>query len=144
LILSEETYRSRLRQSSGANRMSRVIFPSGTITFLFTDMEGSTKLWEQYPEAMKGTLAQHDAILRAVVEAHETRIIKTLGDGIHAAFDTAAGGAAAAVAAQRALFAEGGGDQTASSARPDGRATRAKPKRVQGTITDPSLTAPRD
>jgi predicted ATPase/class 3 adenylate cyclase len=80
--------------------------PSGTVTFLFTDIESSTKLWEQYPEAMKAALARHDAILHEVVEAHHGRIIKTRGDGIHAAFDTAASGVAAALAAQRALFAE--------------------------------------
>ena len=80
--------------------------PSGTFTFLFTDIESSTKLWEQYPEAMKAALARHDAILLEVVEAHHGRIVKTMGDGIHAAFDTAASGVAAALAAQRALFAE--------------------------------------
>ena len=80
--------------------------PSGTVTFLFTDIESSTKLWEQYPEAMKAALARHDAILHEVVEAHHGRIIKTMGDGIHAVFDTATSGVAAALAAQRALFAE--------------------------------------
>ncbi|MGA7879778.1 MAG: adenylate/guanylate cyclase domain-containing protein, partial [Terrimicrobiaceae bacterium] len=69
-------------------------------------MESSTKLWEQYPEAMKAALARHDAILHEVVEAHHGRIIKSMGDGIHAGFATAAGGVAAALAAQRALFTE--------------------------------------
>ena len=80
--------------------------PSGTITFLFTDIEGSTKLWEQHPEGMKAALARHDALLSKVVEAHDGRVIKTLGDGIHAAFDAAGKGVAAAFAAQRALIAE--------------------------------------
>ena len=81
--------------------------PSDMVTFLFTDIEGSTSLWEEYPEAMKAVLARHDAILREAIEAHEGRIIKTLGDGVHAAFETAASGAAAVLAAQQALFAEG-------------------------------------
>ena len=45
--------------------------PSGTITFLFTDLESSTCLWEEHPEAMKETLARHDEILRGVVEDAE-------------------------------------------------------------------------
>ena len=44
--------------------------PSGTVTFLFTDIEGSTRLWEEQPEAMRTALARHDAILRDAVEAH--------------------------------------------------------------------------
>jgi predicted ATPase/class 3 adenylate cyclase len=77
------------------------------VTFLFTDIEGSTKLWEQHPEAMKAALARHDAMLREAVEAHEGRTIKTLGDGILVAFETAAKGVAAALTAQRTLFVEG-------------------------------------
>ena len=42
--------------------------PSGTVTFLFTDLEGSTRLWEEFPEAMRGALARHDEILRDAVE----------------------------------------------------------------------------
>ncbi len=45
-----------------------VELPSGTVTFLFTDLEGSTRLWEEHPEAMKGALARHDEILRDAVE----------------------------------------------------------------------------
>ena len=55
---------------------------------------------------MKTALARHDAILHEVIEAHRGRIIKTMGDGVHAAFDTAASGVAAALAAQQALFSE--------------------------------------
>jgi class 3 adenylate cyclase len=46
--------------------------PSGTVTFLFADIEGSTRLWEQHPDAMTEALAQHDALLRAVVRAFST------------------------------------------------------------------------
>ncbi len=80
--------------------------PTGTVTFLFSDIEGSTQLWEQHPQAMKSALAKHDVILRRAVEAHDGQIVKTTGDGIHAVFDTAFNGLAAALAAQRGLNAE--------------------------------------
>lgn len=77
--------------------------PSGTVTFLFTDIEGSTTLWEKYPEAMKTALAEHDSILRAAVESNYGHIIKTTGDGVHAAFEKAQDAVHATVEAQRAL-----------------------------------------
>ncbi|HTR58635.1 MAG TPA: adenylate/guanylate cyclase domain-containing protein [Casimicrobiaceae bacterium] len=55
--------------------------------FLFTDIEGSTRLWEQQPERMRPALAHHDAIARAAVENHHGTVVKMSGDGIHAAFD---------------------------------------------------------
>jgi predicted ATPase/class 3 adenylate cyclase len=77
--------------------------PSGTVTFLFSDIEGSTRLWEEHPEAMRECLARHDDLLRSAVTAHGGVIVKTTGDGVHAAFPTAAGGVAAAIDAQRAV-----------------------------------------
>ncbi|HLM17310.1 MAG TPA: adenylate/guanylate cyclase domain-containing protein, partial [Acidimicrobiia bacterium] len=79
--------------------------PTGTVTFLFTDLEGSTQLWEQYPEAMRDALTRHDAILRDAVVAHGGHLVKTTGDGIHAAFGTASDAVDAAIAAQRELHA---------------------------------------
>ena len=58
--------------------------PSGTVTFLFTDVERSTQLWEQHRDAMVAALARHDAILRGAIEAHAGRVVKTTGDGFHA------------------------------------------------------------
>lgn len=58
------------------------------LTFLFTDLENSTVLWQQAPEEMQRALTQHDGILRAVVEANNGRIVKTTGDGIHAVFES--------------------------------------------------------
>jgi predicted ATPase/class 3 adenylate cyclase len=55
-------------------------------TFLFTDIEGSTRLWDEQPEAMRPALARHDALARAVVERHRGALVKTTGDGIHAVF----------------------------------------------------------
>jgi predicted ATPase/class 3 adenylate cyclase len=79
--------------------------PTGTVTFLFTDIEGSTQLWEQYPEAMKAALAMHDSILKQAVESNGGHVIKTTGDGIHAVFGSAIHGVAATLAAQQALRA---------------------------------------
>src|SRR5450755_172355 len=87
-------------------RATALPLPSGTITFLFTDIEGSTKLWEAQHEAMRDALARHDTLMRQSIEAHGGHVVKTVGDGFHAAFATAATALAAALAAQRALHAE--------------------------------------
>ncbi|MBN2148666.1 MAG: tetratricopeptide repeat protein [Anaerolineales bacterium] len=79
---------------------------AGTITFLFTDIEGSTRLWEGHPEAMKGALARHDQILRTVIEANGGHIFKTMGDAFCAAFGVAPDALQAALDAQRGLQAE--------------------------------------
>jgi predicted ATPase/class 3 adenylate cyclase len=80
--------------------------PTGTVTFLFTDLEGSTRLWEEHPESMKAALARHDEILRQAVESNNGYLVKTTGDGAHAAFARAQDGIAAAVAAQQVITAE--------------------------------------
>jgi class 3 adenylate cyclase len=63
--------------------------PSGVVTFLFTDIEGSTLRWESDPDAMRVALASHDAVLQSVIEAHEGRLFKHTGDGVCAAFSSA-------------------------------------------------------
>ena len=83
---------------------------TGPITFLFTDLEGSTRLWEQHPEAMKGALGRHDAILRAGIEASGGQVVKTTGDGMMAVFGTAIAAVTASLAAQRNLAAEPWGE----------------------------------
>jgi predicted ATPase/class 3 adenylate cyclase len=77
--------------------------PSGTVTFLFTDVEGSTRRWEQDPQAMRSALAAHDEVLRSAVENEGGFLFKHTGDGICAAFSSANAAVAAAVAGQRAL-----------------------------------------
>ena len=77
--------------------------PSGTVTFLFTDVEGSTRRWEADPEGMRAALAAHDEVLRSAVEAHGGWLFKHTGDGVCAAFSVAADAVAAAVDAQRRL-----------------------------------------
>lgn len=79
--------------------------PSGTVTFMFTDIEGSTRLWEQFPDAMPEALARHDAILRRAVESAAGHVVKTTGDGVFAVFGRAEAALTAALAAQRALAA---------------------------------------
>lgn len=79
--------------------------PSGTVTFLFTDIEGSTQLWETQPEAMKYALAKHDAILRVAIESNHGYVIKTTGDGIHGVFEKAIDAVRTTLAAQRNLQA---------------------------------------
>ena len=95
--------------------MSRL--PTGTVTFLFTDIEGSTRLWEAHPDAMRSALARHDALLRQAVEDNHGYVVKTTGDGIHAAFATAPEALAAVLAAQRVLQAEGWEAQAPLSVR---------------------------
>jgi predicted ATPase/class 3 adenylate cyclase len=80
--------------------------PTGTVTFLFTDLESSTRLWEQHPEAMKAALALHDELLRVAVESHGGVVVKTTGDGVHAAFGSAEAALRAAARAQVALGGE--------------------------------------
>lgn len=60
---------------------------SPATTFLFTDIEGSTRLWEEQPERMRPALARHDALARSAVEEHGGQVVKMTGDGLHAAFD---------------------------------------------------------
>jgi predicted ATPase/class 3 adenylate cyclase len=82
------------------------VLPTGTVTFLFTDLEGSTRLWEEHPDAMRAALARHDEILRDAVEKRDGYLVKTTGDGLHAAFAVAPDAVAAALDAQRALTRE--------------------------------------
>src|SRR5919204_5519189 len=76
---------------------------SQTLTFLFTDIEGSTRLWEQYRQPMKQALERHDAILRAAVESSRGQVVKSTGDGMMAVFGSAADGVSACVKAQHDL-----------------------------------------
>src|SRR5438067_887229 len=82
--------------------------PSGTVTFLFTDIEGSTRLWEQHLEAMRAALTRHDALLTHSIQQHGGTVIKSRGEGdsFFAVFSRATDALAAAVAAQQALFTE--------------------------------------
>src|SRR5262249_2973536 len=81
-------------------------FPTGTVTFLLTDIEISTRLWERQPEAMRDALARHDMILRDAAAASGGRVVKGTGDGLFAVFATADSALKAALDAQLALSRE--------------------------------------
>jgi class 3 adenylate cyclase len=72
--------------------------PSGTVTFLLTDLEGSTRMWEQDPEAMKAAMVRHDEILEKAIAAHRGYLFARMGDGMAAAFATATAAVCAASA----------------------------------------------
>src|SRR5215212_10803209 len=80
--------------------------PRGTVTFLFTDIEGSTALWERDRQAMAAAVERHIALLDTAIQAHGGIHFKTVGDAVQAAFPTAPQAVAAAVDGQRALLAE--------------------------------------
>jgi predicted ATPase/class 3 adenylate cyclase len=77
--------------------------PSGVVTFLFTDIEGSTRRWESDADAMRVALMAHDDVLRTAIEAHQGFLFSHTGDGVVAAFASPKAAVDAAIAAQRAL-----------------------------------------
>jgi predicted ATPase/class 3 adenylate cyclase len=83
--------------------LRQVTPPSGVVTFLFTDVEGSTKLWEQKPAEMRVALATHDEILRSAIASADGLVFSTAGDAFAAAFQAPADAISAAAAAQRDL-----------------------------------------
>jgi class 3 adenylate cyclase len=89
--------------------MVNVMLPdkaSGTFTFLFTDIEGSTRLWERFPQAMRRALERHDSILLTAATTAGGHVVKTTGDGLMAVFGSAADAVRACLAAQRGLMEE--------------------------------------
>ena len=91
--------------------------PTGTVTFLFTDIQGSTRLWEQHPDAMRPALVRHDHLMRQAIIQQGGYVFKTVGDAFCAAFPSAPDALAAALAAQVALAAEPWGLPTALRVR---------------------------
>src|SRR6476469_8795079 len=83
--------------------MAERVAPSGAVTFLLTDIEGSTRRWEADADGMRVALAAHDDVIRDAVEAHGGWVFKHTGDGMCAAFASPQGAVDAAIAAQRAL-----------------------------------------
>src|ERR1700753_1521189 len=77
--------------------------PSGVVTFLFTDLEGSTRRWETDADAMRAALAAHDEVLRTAIEGHGGWLFNPTGAGVCAVFASPGSAVDAAVAAQRAL-----------------------------------------
>ena len=91
----------------GAGQLkSSVSLPTGTVTFLFSDIEGSTQRWEQHREAMKAAVARHEQLLATAMRHHGGYIFKTVGDAFCVAFPTAPDAVLAALDAQRAFAKE--------------------------------------
>src|SRR2546428_5234981 len=84
--------------------------PSGTVTFLFTDVEGSTRLQQRHPEAYRGAIGQHHTILREAVEQSGGTVFETVGDAVYAAFASPRDAVAAALRAQHDLHGASWGD----------------------------------
>jgi predicted ATPase/class 3 adenylate cyclase len=80
---------------------------TGTFIFLFTDIEGSTRLWETEPVRMADALARHDRLCQATVAAHGGRLVKMVGDGLHAVFDDPVAAVASVLDLQRGMAAIG-------------------------------------
>src|SRR5258708_29940410 len=80
--------------------------PSGTITFLFTDIVGSTRLWEKRPEQMKAALGRHHSILQKAISAQDGFTFQIVGDAFFASFQIAPQALQAAILAQRSLQSE--------------------------------------
>jgi predicted ATPase/class 3 adenylate cyclase len=90
--------------------MNQTDLPSGTVTFLFTDIEGSTRLWQQHPKTMPIALARHHALLQESFERNNGYVFQITGDAFCAAFATATDALNAAIKAQRALRDEPWGE----------------------------------
>jgi predicted ATPase/class 3 adenylate cyclase len=91
--------------------------PAKRLTFLFTDIESSTRLWEQFPDAMKSALERHDTLLQSAVESSNGQVVKATGDGLLAIFGRAQDGVNACLKAQQSLFNAGWGETGALKVR---------------------------
>src|SRR5262245_35348548 len=80
--------------------------PAGTVTFLFTDLEGSTRLLQAHPAAYREAVRRHHDLLQGAVEAHGGAVFETVGDAVYAAFERPTAAVAAALAGQLALHRE--------------------------------------
>ena len=79
---------------------------TGTLTFLFTDIEGSTRRWESDPDAMEDAVRRHDELLQSAIAGHDGRFVKQTGDGVFAAFDDAGHALGAAIEAQEGFASD--------------------------------------
>ncbi len=97
--------------------MTMVQPPAGTVTFLFTDIEGSTKLWQQHPDTMTEALNRHHSLLNRSIVAHGGYVFQIIGDAFCAAFSNANDGLEAAIEAQCSLATEKWGETGAIRVR---------------------------
>ena len=80
--------------------------PSGTVTFMLTDLEGSTRMWEEDPQAMRAAMVRHDELLEKAIASHRGFVFSRMGDGMATSFATAGDAIAAAIAFKQALAEE--------------------------------------
>src|SRR6188472_2045071 len=90
------------------NQFTKDALPTGTVTFLFTDIEGSTRLWEQQPQAMRAALIRHDELTELIVAENDGSLVRPRGEGDSrfAVFARASDAVTASGALQQALYAE--------------------------------------
>ena len=112
--------------------------PPRTRSFLFTDLEDSTRLWDEHPDAMRVALARHDAILREALAAHRGTVVKSTGDGAYAGFAAPATRSAAAAA----VAAPHGTEGPDRSAAAPGSASTPRAARADGDYFGPALNRP--
>jgi class 3 adenylate cyclase len=93
------------------------VLPTGTVTFLFTDIEGSTRLWEAHPDIMRLTLVRHDRLMRAAIDRHNGCVFKTVGDAFCATFAEGLQAVCAIISAQQAMLSEPWPEETPISVR---------------------------
>jgi predicted ATPase/class 3 adenylate cyclase len=87
-------------------RIQVVSRPTGVVTFLFTDIQGSTRLWEAFPQAMRDALARHDELLQQAIHDHNGIVVKHQGDGFYVAFSNPLDAIHASLSSQRGLLSE--------------------------------------
>ena len=97
---------SRTRAPRPVGNVAGMDLPTGVVTFVFSDIEGSTRLWEDDPTGMAGSLARHDEIVRTVIDAAGGTIFKHTGDGFGAAFESVTAGVEAASQVAASLASE--------------------------------------
>ena len=114
---------AELHKNAGRLNNQATNGPTGTVTFLFTDIQGSTAMWERDAKRMQQALARHDEILKIIVAEHGGFVFKMIGDACCAAFASAPKALEAALAAQRAIFAEPWDERSAGQGE-DGAAHR--------------------
>jgi predicted ATPase/class 3 adenylate cyclase len=103
-LLAPLTAQPGNQPSTGQDSLARKSLPVGTVTFLFTDIEGSTSLWEQHPDLIVEALKTHNTSVSGSIEANNGVVFKTIGDAFQAAFATAPQALWAAIAGQKALM----------------------------------------
>ncbi|MDX1690941.1 MAG: adenylate/guanylate cyclase domain-containing protein [Acidimicrobiia bacterium] len=110
--------------------------PSGTVTFLFTDIEGSTRLWDAHPDDMSEAQAAHDRILRRSIADRDGYVFSHAGDGLGASFASPMSALDTALDVQRSLAGVGGPRRSARSGC-GWACTPAPPRSATATISGP-------